>query len=394
MFRLVGFSLPGLGSAILLLFGLGLPSMACQICLPMPTESLADRVLAAEHLVLARENPEKPFTLRTIRPLQEGITAAPPLDLFLDSSSRRQLSLNEDLSFLCGWSAETGEWQRLVLHDAVTAPVIEAMLAHRESWHADPSGRVRYFADYLGHENTTLADLAHIEVARAPYGQLLEFADRLPREELHGRLKDLRRMEWHALYILFLARGGNESDKQRIRDEIAGCAEFGLVTQTAAWATALIEIDGRAGIDRLAELYLGSSNRSPKEITALHAALKVHGDKGPSEPREAVISAYGTLLQKYPAIAADLADDLTRWERFDHTEMLSALLRQESFDLVATSRIRNHLRLAQAASGPTELASVDTATSRNQSGIALIGGLLLISLILALCARPKAATIS
>ena len=86
MFRLVGFSWPGLGSAILLLFGLGLPSMACQICLPMPTESLADRVLAAEHLVLARENPEKPFTLRTIRTLQEGITAAPPLDLFLDSS--------------------------------------------------------------------------------------------------------------------------------------------------------------------------------------------------------------------------------------------------------------------------------------------------------------------
>ena len=200
-------------------------------------------------------------------------------------------------------------------------------------------------------------------------------------------------MEWHALYILFLARGGNESDKQRIRDEIAGCAEFGLVTQTAAWATALIEIDGRAGIDRLAELYLGSSNRSPKEITALHAALKVHGDKAFGTPGGGVCSLRHPVA-KAPALAADLADDLTRWERFDHTEMLSALLRQESFDLVATSRIRNHLRLAQAASEPAELASVDTATSRNQSGIALIGGLLLISLILALCARPKAATIS
>ena len=41
-----------------------LPAMACQICLPFPRESAADKLIDAEIVVLAREDPAKPFSLK------------------------------------------------------------------------------------------------------------------------------------------------------------------------------------------------------------------------------------------------------------------------------------------------------------------------------------------
>lgn len=371
------------------MLGLAVSADACQICLPFPTESLADHLLSSSPLVLARENPDRPFTLHPTRTLARGETTPPELELFLDSSTRRQLAFNQDLSLLCGWSNEMGEWRRLALYDETLAPVVSDILENRQRWKSAPEFRVRYFAGFLDHAETVLSDLAHLEVARAPYKQVIQFADRLPREELHKRLADLRRIEWHSLYILLLAQSENPADQEMIRDQLESNARYATTLQTAAWATALIEIDGENGVQRLSELYLDHSKRIPQEYAAIHAALRVHGDQGKPEIRDSIVSAYRKLLETHPALAPALAEDLTRWQRFDHAGQFADLLGGDTLDLVAALRIRSHLHAAASARGVTPSKPVAIRPQLGKREYAFLGGLLLIPLALTFLLRRK-----
>ncbi|BCX49645.1 hypothetical protein HAHE_35530 [Haloferula helveola] len=362
-----------------------LSAQACQICLPMPTESLADRVLSAEHLMLAREHPERPYHLQSVGTLKGDLAQVPPADVFLDSSTRRKLSNHPEMSLLCGWFGQEQGWRRIATHDDTLAPVVATILDRAEEWKADPDARTAYFANFLGNDDSELSDLAHLEVARASYSKLLAYADRIPREQLHEKLKNLRRMKWHALYILFLGKSDDPRDHEFIRKGVTDSARYGLATRTAAFATALIEIDGPAAIDRLTELYLGESERRPEELAALHATLMTHGNEGTPELRDALVAAYGKLLARAPSLAPDLADDLTRWQRYDHAEAFSALLAETTPDLTATARIRNHLRASASVSKPSSTIEPGNTTTV----LAVAGGLLLIPLLLAFNGRSK-----
>lgn len=379
----------GIVGVLLFVSGLTVSADACQICLPYPTESLADQILSSSPLVLARENPGRPFTLHPTRTLAQGEKSPPGLELFLDSSTRRQLAFNEDLAVLCGWSHERGEWRRLALYDETLAPVVSDILDNRQSWQSAPESRIRYFAGFLSHEETVLSDLAHLEVARAPYQQVIQFADRLPREELHQRLADLRRIEWHALYILLLAQSENPTDQQFIRDQFESNARYSTTLQTSAWATAMVEIDGEKGVQRLSELYLDHSQRTPQEYAAIHAALRVHGDQGNPELRNPIVSAYRELLANHPALAPALAEDLTRWQRFDHAEPFADVLGGDTLDLVAALRLRSHLQAAASARGgiPSHPSAVPPQLSKGD--YAFVGGLLLIPVALTFLVRRK-----
>ena len=67
---------------VLLVLAVG-DSLACSICVPMPTQTLADRLHASDTVVLAREDPARPLHFRAI----ETVTGPPveaPIDLFLN----------------------------------------------------------------------------------------------------------------------------------------------------------------------------------------------------------------------------------------------------------------------------------------------------------------------
>lgn len=307
------------------------------------------------------------------------------MDLFLDSSTRRLLSGNENRSILCGWDGETGEWRRLALHDETLAPVVEDILAGAQAWQEDPSLRFSYFAQFLGHEDKVLSGLAHIEVARAPYRELLNYADRLPREELRELLADLRRIEWHALYILFLARSDHPEDRERIRREMAESARFGLVIQSAAWATALLEIDGSEGITQLREWYGAGQSRRTEEREAVLAALVVHGNDGDPSLRDPIVELLGEFLRSDPALAPAIVDPLAEWERKDLVELVAALLRESPrrFDTSGTLALRRYLRGVEERSAKEE--------NSLSSGVAplVTGGLLLLALLLGMGSRYR-----
>ncbi|MGB1129843.1 MAG: hypothetical protein ACPG4K_07320 [Haloferula sp.] len=359
---------------------LGLRLHACTICLPYPVDSLADHILSSKALCLAREDPDRPFILKPVRHLISD-EDAPEIDLFLDSSTRRKLMLAPDKSVLCGLfdSTDGPEWRRLAIHHDEVAPVVKTIINQAEHWRSNPAERSAYFATYLGHDHPTLSDLAHLEVARAPYTQIREHAKLLDRDEIVAFLADFRRLEWHPLYILFLAQSDDPRDHERIRDSIATSAELHSTLLTAAWATALIEIDGPEAIQWLGDQY--TSGRSPEETRCIFDAMAVQGTSGSPEMRAAIIPVFRSLLVQSPALAPSIAGTLSEWESDQLVAELKDLLTAspEAFDLTATTAIRSYLRK-----------QTPTTSKSRRPGYLWTGLMLLaIPLFLALKRQPK-----
>ena len=196
---------------------LAAPTLACQICIPFPKKSAADFLIESDSVVLAREDPERPFHFSSIETLK-GEPGDGPIDLFLDSSTRRLLAAHTDRSVVLVKRVvkEEPSWNRIGIADAETEPVVRAVLEPRRR--AGRNTR-RKRIDFLRfsprpQKLSRSATLAHLEVARAPYREIRQLRDALPRETIHAFLANVRYVEWHALYILLLAQSENPGRSQ------------------------------------------------------------------------------------------------------------------------------------------------------------------------------------
>ena len=351
-------------------------SWACQICIPFPTDSLADHLLRSGSVVLARENPEAPFTLQTTTVLA-GDSSPPPLELFLDSQSRRILSNSATKSVVCVYQPDEDPpgWRRIGLDRGELRPLIEEILRRAPEWESQPDERPRFFAPHLRHSDPQIATLAHLEVARAPYSQIRDLAGEIPIVEIRNYLANIRYAEWHALYILFLAQSEDPVDQQRIVKSVESNAEYSITLQTAAWATAYIEIKQLAGLDDLDQLYFSNPGRSPEEMDAIQAAYSVQGSNTPGRLQDRIVSSYRTALEHYPHLAPRIVADLEKWKRPELKDSIVALLGGAAvpFTPEETLQLRAYVR-GTAPAIPEEAAR----STGKWIYVAVIAGLLLL----------------
>ena len=290
---------------------------ACQVCYRFPKVSLADRLIEGDSVVLAREDPQRAFHFKTIAVLK-GAAPQEPLELFLDSGTRRLLKLHPERSVVLARDKE-GTWRRAATADATLLPLVREILKRAPEWRRPGTARYDYFAKLFGHEHPVVRDLAHLEMARAPYSFLRKFGRGVPREKILAALRDPRYMEWWALNILLLAQSGDKRDKQRIRDAVRSAEFFGSDLQLGAWATAFIEIEGKKAIEFLESRYFRGSRRT-EELVEVAAAFSVHGNNGHTHLRDRIVKGYGELLARHPELAPKFVGDLLAWRRWEMGE--------------------------------------------------------------------------
>jgi len=300
-----------------ILLGAAETARACQVCLPFPKTSLADHLIEGDTVVLAREDPRRPFHYRAIEVLK-GSAPQAPIDLFLDSGARRLLKFHPERSVVLA-RAKQGTWRRVAMVDATLLPVVRDVLKRAQEWQRAGTARYDYFARLFGHDHPVIRDLAHLEVARAPYSYLRKFGRGVPRQKTLAALRDYRYAEWWALHILLLAQSGDERDKQRILEAVRSAERFGSTLQLGAWATAYIEIEGEKAIEFLESSYLRHGRRV-EERTEVVAALSVHGNSGRTALRDRIVASYEVLLKEHPAMAPKLVGDLLAWRRWEMAE--------------------------------------------------------------------------
>ena len=78
---------------------------ACLICLPVPTTSAVENLLEAEYVVVAREDPDDPSSLRTVEVLK-GEPAGRPDRFFVESPATPTVPLTSRRMVVCAYRAD------------------------------------------------------------------------------------------------------------------------------------------------------------------------------------------------------------------------------------------------------------------------------------------------
>jgi len=338
-----------------------LPALACQICIPFPKKSTADYLIEAEAVVLAREDPDRPFHYAPVATLK-GDPGDEKIDLFLDSSTRRVLATYPRHSIVLArlTDGEKKSWRRIGTADQDLSPIVKDILAATTVWRKEPKQRIAFFAKLLGHDNSQVRALAHLEIAKAPYNEIRNCSGLLSREEIRAFLDNFQYADWHPLYILLLAQSDDPADRKLIRDSFESAARFGSSLRTAAWATAFIETEEEKAIAEIEKRYFRNADRKPEELKAVLQALSVQGTNGHTHLRERIVAAYGVLLKIHPSMAPFVVRDLTAWKRTDFASEVAAYLAEKprELDSLTISQLRAYVLLAEGIPGGQELPPV------------------------------------
>jgi hypothetical protein len=351
--------LPGLALLALLLVR---TANACQVCIPMPVKTLADRLLEADALVLAREDPERPFHYVMVEVLK-GETDNTPIDAFLPSTDRRILARYPQRHMLLARARADGNWSALGITEPEYERFVRRIIGHAGTWKAmerNNPQRLAEFAPLLGHDDIRLHETAYLEIARAPYTEIRRIANEVPIETVRDMLDEPRYLEWRSLAILMLAESKTPADRARIRAIFDDKQRLGSTLSLAAWATAYLAIEGEKGLERIRRWYLTQPDRSREELKEIVKALSVYAT-AEAPFREPVAAAYRTLLEVHPSMAPDVTHDLIAWRRWDFAERISEIRKTiRKQDPLGAYALDIYLRMAAGGSASgTALPRID-----------------------------------
>ena len=320
---------------------------ACQICIPLPERTLADRLLASDAVVLAREDAERPFHYR----VTEVLSGAPDdsaIDLFLNSQARRTLAADPNRAMVLARSGKDGTWSQLGLTRPEYERVVREILSRADRWRpreTDNAERLDWFVPLLGHADQRLHELAYLEIGRAPYAEIRGLARRIPAETLEAMLVEPRYLEWRSLAILMLGESDRQADRVRVRAAVSQKARLRSNLNLAAWATALLALDGEDGMRRLQMLYLSDDRREREELEAVIQAVSVYTAAEPVR-RDQAAEFYRRMLERHPNMAPQLVHDLIAWKRWDFVAPVQQARAGLHDDPLAAYVLGLYLRLA------------------------------------------------
>jgi hypothetical protein len=280
----------------------------------MPQTTAADLLIESDVVVFAREDPDKPFSYQAVDVIKGDLDST-AIDLFVDSSTRRRLEVNETLVVVLARDRKDQSWRTVGIADGMYQQVVRRILAVAQDW-SGPNGaekRCEFFLTLLVHDDRALFKLAYLELGRAPYRMIKRVGRDVSKQDLLSILQRREYIEWRSLAILMLSQSANTQDRASIEKNFADCCEYSLTTDLAAWATAYIELNGARAIERIEQEYLANPQRSEKEVRAIVAALSLHGHDGRMELRDQIVCSYEIAIRHHPVVSRQIAKDLADW---------------------------------------------------------------------------------
>jgi hypothetical protein len=245
-------------------------------------------------------------------------------------------------------SRSDGRWSALGITQPEYERIVREILGHADRWQpreTDNAERLDWFVPLLGHADDRLHELAYLEIGRAPYAEIRRLARRIPEGTLETMLAQPRYLKWRSLAILMLGESDRQADQVRVRDALIQKARLGSSLNLAAWATALLALDGEAGMRRLQTLYLSSDRRKREELSAVIQAVSVYTGAEPAL-RDPAAGLYRLMLQRYPGMAPQLVHDLIAWQRWDFVVPIEQAQAGMRGDPLAAYALGQYLRLA------------------------------------------------
>lgn len=186
--------------------------------------------------------------------------------------------------------------------------------------------RLRFYAKYLQHPETLLANDAYAEFALAPYSDVVEIADSLDKEKLWTWLSDAGvSPDRKRLYYTLLGIVGGPEDVERLQKLLSRDdpeARAGLDALIACY----LNLVGKDGLPLVEEQFLVNKQASYADTYAAIMALRFHGTDGKKIPQEEIVKSIRLMLDR-PDYADLVIPDLARWEDWSQVEKLVELFK-------------------------------------------------------------------
>jgi hypothetical protein len=274
---------------------------ACVACIAMPRDSLADNVSEAEVVALLRPRPDDPFRYAPVTFLRGGPNV-PEVPFLVSRDRAAALAVNQDEAVVATWTA-AGGWMIHDLAGTEMKSILRDVLSRDLS---SPQARGEFFGPLVLSADPALSRMAMIEISTLPYPVIREIPVRVPRQDVAKLLSDPVWADWAPVMILLFGLSDGPADKAFVRHAADAMAENSRTVHLAAWATALIEMDGDEGIAWLRDNYLGNPERSLLELREIGFALASHAARDDVQGA-AVRDTLAGLAAAEPAIAGALA---------------------------------------------------------------------------------------
>jgi len=290
------------------------PAQACLVCIPLPERTLADHVVDAAAVALARSDPDDPFRYAVTEYLKGDSVGAPGgIPFLIDSTTRRRMAADGDVFTILSRELPGSEW---TLHGAGGAPmvsVVREIAARSEAWlgGAGSEDRFAFFAALHDSPEPGVRSLALAEISGARYGLIRTLAPKLTRAEVVRVLRDPTMFEWAPIHILLLGLSDDPADRAFVRSAFEAAGRSSGATTLGAWTTAYLEVDGAAALDRIRVEYIDDPTRSEAQMIEIVRALSTISAVVEPALRDDVLAHLGMLASARPEVAAEAARELS-----------------------------------------------------------------------------------
>lgn len=310
----------------------GGPADACAICLSAISVSTAEELDAGDGAVLAV--PEA-GGFRVVAALKGD--AAPGAAIPASALLPAPAAPAPGEALLLVRNAFTGAWKSLGaarpenaawLAQAAQAPALAPDPEHPHQAGRGPAldARLALALPRLEDPDPMVAELAHDQIALAPYAALPPLADRLDAGDLRGFVAAPGAGSRRAIYILLLGVAGGPEDAALIEARLAAARRAHDATDLSALLAADLELRGPDRLPWIEATYLADRTRDLAEVEAALTALAVQGDADATVPRTQVVAAFRRFIRARPAMAGFVAPELAHWRAWEASGDYAALI--------------------------------------------------------------------
>lgn len=304
------------------------PAQACSFHNYKPEKTLIDRFLTSQTVALARPAPEDPFRYEVTR-IYRGKAVEEEIPVLVDSSTRRRLAQNPKDGVLFVHTA-SGGWQAVAAVDADRRQLLETLLENAADWRADPYHPERFsvLANYQDHGNPGLRRLALQEIDRVPYAMLRTMEVRLSEEDLVGSLTSWADYPYRPINLLLLGLKDSETAAAFVNRQVTLMRDWDTADSLGAAATALIELEGERGVEKLAQFYLADPEQPLAKLESVVEALAIHSSLGVADLQGTIKQALAGFVARRPSGAAMIARQFSTRQDWSIGPYLEAVLRK------------------------------------------------------------------
>jgi hypothetical protein len=201
--------------------------------------------------------------------------------------------------------------------------------------------RLRYFASFLEHANTSIAADAAMEFAHAPFDQVAAAADAIPMESVRRWIVDARvpqeRKGFYGL-VLGLATEPNDvvANRELLRHEIDAPRDD-LRSGFDGLLAGYLLLEGEPGLALIEERILANPASRDGDVRHALAALRFYAEYGRAIPLARIATAVRPLLDR-PEFASAAIVELARWQDWTVLEQIVPLYDAPGYPQPGTRR--------------------------------------------------------